>query len=439
MAERVPSTNVQARALVDGTTSLAPVESELERAAVAAVDAEALARDAAALVRVPSITGDERAALELAAGIADRLGLATELQRHDLAALRADPGHPGEEAARDELWGVTATLAGGAPGRLCLNGHLDVVGPGTEPWRRDPWSGELSGGRLYGRGAVDMKGAVVAALHALVALRAAGAQGEAPTVVLQAVASEEDGGLGTFAALARDAAFDAALLPEPTGFSVVCAQAGALTFRGVVRGRSAHAAERLQGCSALDRYVRVHAALQAHERAVNEAVAHPLMRALALPYPLLVGRIAGGTWSSQVPDRLEFEGRLGVPVGADLAAARAALQAVVDAALDDGEPPCELTWEGGAFASGETPVDAPWVGIVRGALSDQLGRAAPLAGVPWGADMRLFTARGIPCVMVGTNGIGLAHAVDESVDVGELATLARTIVRAVLRKGDSHL
>ncbi len=235
--------------------------------------------------------------------------------------------------------------------------------------------------------------------------------------MLQAVASEEDGGLGTFAALERDAAFDAALLPEPTGLRVVCAQAGALTFRGVVAGRSAHAAERLAGCSAIDRYVRVHAAFAAHEAHVNTDVRHPLMRELRLPYPLLVGRVAAGEWSSQVPDRLEFEGRLGVPVGGDLVRARADLQAVVDAALDDGEAPCALEWEGGAFAPGETAPDHPWVGHVRGALSEELGREAELAGVPWGADMRLFTARGIPAVMVGTRGIELAHAVDESVSV----------------------
>ena len=72
-------------------------------------------------------------------------------------------------------------------------------------------------------------------------------------------------------------------------------------------------------------------------------------------------------------------------------------------------------WEGGAFAPGETAVDHPWVSVVRGALSDELGREAGLAGVPWGADMRQFTARGIPAVMVGTSGIELAHAVDESV------------------------
>jgi acetylornithine deacetylase len=403
----------------------------MEHAALAALDLDALARDAADLVRVPSITGDERAALQLVAERADAAGLAAGLHVHDLAALRAHPDHPGEEAKRDELWGVTATLAGNAPGRLCLNGHIDVVGPGSEPWQRDPFSGAIDGGRLHGRGAVDMKGAVVAALHALAALRRAGV--ETPEVVLQAVASEEDGGLGTFAALESDADFDAALLPEPTGLRVVCAQAGALTFRGVIPGRSAHAAERLAGCSAIDRYVRVHLALAAHEVAVNAQVQHPLMRELPLPYPLLVGRVAGGDWSSQVPDRVEFEGRLGVPVGAGLAAARAALQRAVDAALDDGEAACVLQWEGGAFAPGETPPSHPWVETVQSALRDELKSEPPLAGVPWGADMRLFTARGIPTVMVGTNGIELAHAVDESVSLEELARVARTIIRAVMR------
>ncbi len=391
------------------------------------VDEDALARDASALVQVPSVTGDERAALERVGELADALGLAAELRRHDLAALRALPGHPGEEAPRTELWGLTVTLPGTAAGRLCLNGHVDVVGPGSERWRHGAWSGALAGGRLHGRGAVDMKGAVVAALHAVAALRAA----PAPTVVLQAVASEEDGGLGTFAALERDSAFDAALLPEPTELAVVCAQAGALTFRGVVTGRAAHAADRLSGCSAIDRYVRVHAALAEHERAINAHVAHPLMRRLRLPYPLAVGRVAGGTWSSQVPDRLEFEGRLGVPVGGDLQAARDALQAVVDRALADGEPPCRLTWEGGAFAPGETAAGHPWVRTVQAALSAELGRPAPLVGVPYGADMRQFTARGIPCVMAGTRGLNLAHAVDESVAIGELALVARTIVRAL--------
>jgi acetylornithine deacetylase len=396
--------------------------------AVDALDTEGLAHDAAALVRVPSVTGDERAAMELLAERAAALGFEPDLHEHDLGALRAHAAHPGEEAPRTSLWGLTVTLPGSHPGRIALNGHIDVVGPGTGEWEYGPWSGAVVNGRLHGRGSADMKCAVVAALHALAALRASGAA--TPSVVLQAVSSEEDGGLGTFAELERDGAFDAALLPEPTGFAVVCAQAGALTFEGVVRGRSAHAAARLEGVSAIDRYVRVHAALAEHERRVNAEVTHPLMRELRLPYPLLVGRVAGGTWSSQVPDRLEFEGRLGVPLGFDLDEARAALQAVVDAALDDGEERCVLTWEGGAFAPGETPVDDPWVERVRAAVTAERG-AAPVIGVPYGADMRLFTARGIPTVMVGTNDLELAHAVDESVSLSELEALARVIVRVL--------
>ncbi|HET8756435.1 MAG TPA: M20/M25/M40 family metallo-hydrolase, partial [Solirubrobacteraceae bacterium] len=260
------------------------------------IDPHAVARDAAALVRVASPTGDERAALQRLAGLAADLGLDADLHQHDLAALRAHPDHPGEEAPRDELWGLTITRPGTAPGRIALNGHVDVVGPGSVPWSRA--HGTLEDGRLYGRGSVDMKGAVIAALHAL-----ASAPDPLPEVVLQCVASEEDGGLGTFAALERDAAFDAALIPEPTGFDVVCAQAGALTFRIVVPGRSAHAATRLEGASAIDRYVKLHAALQALEAQINAGVQHPLMRELELPYPILVGRVSGGEWSSSVPDR----------------------------------------------------------------------------------------------------------------------------------------
>jgi acetylornithine deacetylase len=392
---------------------------------VAVIDPAAVARDLSALVRIPSVTGDERAVLEWLAARAAALGLAAELTEHDLAPLRAHPGHPGEEAPRTELLTLAITLPGTLPGRLALCTHVDVVGPGTEPWRHGgPWSGAIADGHVHGRGAVDMKGGVTAALHALAALRAAGAA--TPEVVLLCVPSEEDGGLGAFAALERGARFDACLIPEPTGFEVVCAQAGALTFRGTVRGRAAHAAMRLEGRSAIDRYVAIHAALAEHERRINAAVEHPAMRALELPYPVSVGRIESGEWSSSVPDRLVFEGRVGVRVGENPAAARAALAAAVLAA-DAEEPPVELDWTGGAFAPGETDPDHPWVRRVLDAVRAERGAVAPVAGVPWGADMRLFCARGIPAVMVGTAGIELAHAVDERVALADVCALARVI------------
>jgi acetylornithine deacetylase len=139
------------------------------------IDAAALARDLAAAVRVPSVTGDERAVLELLRGLARDAGLEADLHRHDLAALRAHPDHPGEEAPRAELWGAAVDAARQRARRLCVCAHVDVVPPGNVRWRHGPWSGAIEDGCLHGRGSVDMKAGAIAALHALAALRAAGA------------------------------------------------------------------------------------------------------------------------------------------------------------------------------------------------------------------------------------------------------------------------
>src|SRR4051812_17874793 len=225
--------------------------------------------DVSTLVRLPSETGDERAALEWVVDRAGELGLRARLVEHDLGAVRAGPGWPGEEVARRELLGAVV-VRGDGPRRLALCAHVDTVAPGAEPWAHG--HGEIADGFVWGRGSVDMKGGVIAALHALAM---AEPQPDA-RVVLLAVSSEEDGGQGAFAALEGDARYDACVIPEPTGFDVVCAQAGALTFYGVVRGRAAHAALRLEGESAIDRYVAVHAAVAAHERRLNGDVEHPL-------------------------------------------------------------------------------------------------------------------------------------------------------------------
>lgn len=397
-------------------------------AALAAIDPDAIARDLSALVQVPSLTGDERAAVELFAALASAQGLEAEVVEHDLSALRAHPDHPGEEAPRTELVNAIAFTppVAGRP-RICLNGHLDVVGPGEQPWQRPPFGGEIEHGHVFGRGSADMKGGIVAALHAAGAVaRTAGA--DAPyDVVVQGVASEEDGGLGTFAALERDDDFAAALIPEPTAFGIVGVQAGALTFTGTIPGVPAHAAVRLEGVSAIDRYVAVHQALAEHERRLNATPGHPLLAPLELPYPVLVGRIEAGRWSSQVPDLLTFEGRVGVRVDETVAHAREQLEAVVHAAC----PEATIAWTGGQFAPSVTDLDLPLVAAVARATEAERGEA-PLLGVPYGSDMRLFTARGIPCVMLGAGGLELAHAVDERVSVDDLAEVARIYVRALL-------
>jgi acetylornithine deacetylase len=124
-----------------------------------------------------------------------------------------------------------------------------------------------------------------------------------------------------------------------------------------------------------------------------------------------------------------------VPVGADAAEIRGALEAAVAEALDDGEAPAEVHWSGGAFLPAETAADDPWATLVTAAVGDERGTPAPIVGVPYGADMRLFTARGIPCVMAGTTGLERAHAVDEWVAVDELVAVARIIGRVLTAAG----
>ena len=304
--------------------------------------------------------------------------------------MRAHPDWPGAEAPRDELWGLTLTRAGQRTA-LALCGHVDVVEVGTEQWARDPFSGAVENGRVHGRGSVDMKAGVIAAMHGL----AAAAPGR--EVVLHCVASEEDGGQGCFAELERDGEYEACLITEPTGVRDRV-RPGRIAHRDRrVAGVAAHAAERLHGRSAIDAYLPVHAALAEHERALNRDIADALMRAVELPYPLVVGTLQAGEWASTVPDRLEFSCRLPVRVGESFDDAVAAMQAAVG-------PEVRLAVEGGRFHAARTDTAHPFAQLVREVAG------GGFAGVPWGADMRLWTAKGIPTVMCGTAGIERAHA-----------------------------
>ena len=139
--------------------------------------------------------------------------------------------------------------------------------------------------------------------------------------------------------------------------------------------------------------------------------------------------MAAGRWSSQVPDRLTFEGRLGVRVGESVERARAAFEAVVR----DACPEAAVAWTGGQFAPGATPADHPFCRLVQDAAGEELGARPPLTGVSYGSDMRQFCARGIPAVMFGPRGLERAHAVDERVSVDDVVTVARTIARVLLR------
>ena len=201
---------------------------------------------------------DERAVLECLGGIAEALGLRAELR---LTTWRrcAPTRPPGRGGCAARVAGAQRCEARPARRTAAVPRTATWTwwGPGSEDWVHGPWSGEVhrrEAARTRRRGHEGRGGRGDARDGGL---RRSPLRGRAP-----------GGGIGggrrprhVRGAGGETTRFDACLIPEPTGFAVVCAQAGALTFSGEVRGRAAHAAARLEGRSAIDAYVPVHAAL----------------------------------------------------------------------------------------------------------------------------------------------------------------------------------
>jgi acetylornithine deacetylase len=416
-------------------------ERDTARRAAEAVDADALREELQAIVRIPSLTGSEDA---VQAALAVRLaaaGARVETLAPDPAAVRSDPAWPGEETVRTALPLVIGRL--GRPGgrRLVLSGHVDVVPPGDlATWTTDPWSGDIRDGRLYGRGACDMKGGVASILGAVRALVASGAaerlEGE---LVVALVPGEEDGGQGTLAAIRAGVTGDMAIIAEPSNLDIVVAHAGAITFRLTVPGRAAHASQRREGVSALDNLFTILRALEADETRRNADEGDPLMTALGLPYPTVVGIVSGGEWASNVLDRVVADGRYGVRLGQTPVAAAADLRSAIDAANASdpflGDHPATIEIVGGQFGSGRVPSDHSLPVGLASVVETVTGRRPALLGEPYGADMRLFINEGdTPCVMFGPGDVRVAHSADEHVSLDEVETCARVLAAWVVRE-----
>lgn len=429
--------------MTETAKSYEKLNPELERAterALAALDMPGLVETLQALVRQPSITGtaEESSAQHWFAQRLRENAFETDLWQFDLPALLSDPDFPGLEAPREEGWGLVGSWGGNSGPTLVLNGHIDVVPPGDlDQWTgHDPFSGSLADGKVFGRGACDMKGGLVCNLFALKAIQAAGLRLKGP-VLLECVVGEEDGGLGTFATLRRGYRGDAAIITEPTDLQIIPACAGALTFRLKITGLSAHASVRREGVSVIEKFWPVWQALEDLETRRNVG-GHPLMARYGLPYPLSIGTLKAGNWPSSVPDLLEAEGRLGVALGEDPQEARRELEAALEAVCRQdpwlSRHPVTVDWFGGQFASGQLPVGHGLVELVGGTHQKLHGNLPEIHGASYGSDLRLMIGLGnVPTLHYGPGHVKLAHAPNEMVPVSDLETVARTLIAVVLQ------
>ncbi|TWP35783.1 ArgE/DapE family deacylase [Leekyejoonella antrihumi] len=415
--------------------------SGAEAAALACIDEAAIGRLLLELLAIPSITGSgaESDLQHLLAARLQRLGLDVDLWSMDLDKLALDPDFPGTEAARDEAWGLVADLPGAADGpSLILQGHVDVVPPGDlSQWVTGPFEPRVDAAAIvYGRGTCDMKAGLVANLAAMSAIRASGIR-LGGRLSMHCVVSEEDGGLGAFGTMRRGHLADACIITEPTSGTLTTANAGALTFSIRVPGSATHGSTRYAGTSAVDAYLPIHRALTDLERRRNAQV-DPLMAEYPTAYCLSVGMIRAGDWASSVPDLLVAEGRLGVALDEDLATARDQFErCVAEACQQDPwlrDHPATVSWSGGQFASGRLQADHPLRDLVRGCHHELVGRS-PMRerGAPYGSDLRIYAAAGVPTLHYGPGDVRTAHSPREQVALKDVVEVARTLTLTVLR------
>ena len=382
------------------------------------VDRDYVIRTLADLVRInsinPTITSGGAGEHEIAGYAAEsmrRCGLAVELHSHA----------PGRTT-------VVGTLTGSGGGRsLLLNAHLDTVGV---EGMTDPFSAEIRDGRLYGRGAYDMKNGMAAGMAAAKALADAGVT-LGGDLIVAGVADEEYASAGTAALVDLHRAgrlrADGAIVTEPTALAVCLAHKGYLWIEVETVGKAAHGSKFELGVDANMRMGRFLARLEGLERDLRDRPPHPLLG----PPSLHAAMIAGGTGLSTYAAscRLQVERRT-VPGETESQAMRE-IQSILDRlAVEDAgfraSARCYFTRE--PF---EVSREAPIVRAVAQAAGQVLGRQPAYIGdTPW-MDAALLAAAGIETVVIGAAGAG-AHSTEEWTDIESVVQLARILAESAV-------
>lgn len=394
------------------------------------------------LVQSPSLPNQEHAVQALIAARLEELGLTVDIMPTRFVELADHPSFGDDGFSPDARVNVVGRWPGdtslrGGQGSLILNGHVDVVSAGdVSLWRLPPWSGVLEDGKVHGRGSCDMKAGVTAGIFALAALRQLGYR-PAHDILLESVIGEESGGVGALTTLVKGYRADAVIVLEPTQQQICPLQAGALTFRLTVRGKAAHAAMKIEGVSAIEKFLKLYDAIERLDQERHARYHHPAFADPANVAPISIGTVRGGEWHSTVAETVMAEGRCGVFPGESNEDARrllaAAIQSVVDADPWLAANPPKLEWFEGQFASAETPVDHPLIHTLAAQHQQIHGTEPAIRGVPFGSDMRLFINDGhMPAVHYGPGDVRLAHAVDEFVDVAEVVAVTKTVALMVV-------
>jgi acetylornithine deacetylase len=373
------------------------------------------------LVRVPSLLGQEEPAQRLVEERLIDLGFKVASVQPDAAALAEHPDSGIPLLPYDGRRSLVGTRRGAGGRSLLFNGHVDVVS--EEPadrWTKPPYGAETEDGRLYGRGACDMKGGIAAML---LAVEAAG--DDTGDIVFQSVIEEECGGNGALAACLAGPAADGVVIAEPTSGSMDLVAPGVIWARVTLEGRSRHASHADEGSNPIETAFAVTEALHELEATLN-AQAEPEFDGVERPYLLNVGALHAGDWPSMTPGRAELDVRLGFPIRMDPAEAQVRLVESVRRA----DPEARVEFRGFRARGYAFAEESRLVSLLSQCHEEVRGgrlRAEPARAT---TDLRFF--EGTPAVCYGPTGDGF-HGVDEWVDLESIAEVA-TVLALLIRR-----
>ncbi len=353
----------------------------------------------------PSLVPGAAGEAQIAAAIAQHLrALGLDVHLDDAA-----PGRPN----------VVGVLDGTEPGRsVMLCGHVDTVGVEGMPAPFDPVEKE---GRLYGRGAQDMKGGVAAMIDA--ARMLIGRRWRRGRVIVAAVVDEEYASLGADA-LVRTWTADAAVVTEPTDLQIGIGHRGFAWFEIETHGRAAHGSRPKEGIDAIVRMGRVLQALEGLDRDLQSRPEHPVMGTPSLHASI----IDGGRELSSYPDRCRLQLERRTVAGESDATTAAELRAILDP-LSREDPTfrasCRLVFSRPAY---NLPDDGHALPETLHAAATSAGCRSATTGMSFWTDAAVLGAAGIPSVLFGPGGAGL-HSTEEYVNVADVITCRDALVR----------
>lgn len=330
-------------------------------------------------------------------------------------------GGAGLEARVEEVspgrWNAVGILRGQGDGKsLMLNGHLDTVGVEN---MSEPFSARIENGRLYGRGAQDMKGGVAAALIAAATLaKQPPLKGD---LVVAGVADEEYMSAGT-RALLENVRTDAAIVMEPTNLEVATAHKGFVWAKVETQGRAAHGSRPQEGIDAIALMGRLLGEIEGLQEKLSSGAGHPLLGCGSVHAAL----ISGGQELSSYPEqcRLNLERRL-IP-GEGASTFERELREIVSS-LESQDSRFRAHIEMGYSASAlETVRESSIAQVLLGCAQKVVGPSAHFGAQTFWTDAALLNDAGIPSVLFGPGGEGL-HSTTEFVRLEEVKLCAETL------------